>query len=132
MLQSVRRAQLLTVLMLLLSGLLQPLSAARGLACAQVRPAARTPVHVHPTALRDAPVVGSDVHPSSLTQAHDHSAFPLADSPAAPSAPCGVAAHPEHPAPFVLFTEAHTLRSHDELPLASSLLRSLFRPPRPS
>jgi len=130
MIRTVRRVQLLTVLALLLSGLLQPLAAAYGLTCAPPALVAEATQPVHDTATDLGSLGGPDASVIWLTGAHDHSTIPLPHASAASTAPCGVAGLLEQPAPLLDSPEARPLLSRDDLPPASALLQSLFRPPR--
>jgi hypothetical protein len=129
MIRIVRPFQLLTVLMLLLSGLLQPLSAARGLTCAREEGPADVAQQVHASNVTSTASSGILPPAAAVDGDHDpHESQP--DHPRTPSAPCGTAAIPEErvtPSPAA--AACQIVVRGDQLP-ASPLTTSLFRPPR--
>jgi len=120
----VRRINLLTALALLLSGLLQPLAAAQGVPCTRTHAPAQEAVHAV-----DGPASESE-GPRAISAPHQHDSIPQPGAAGAPSASCGVAAVPSGqrlPSPAVT---ARQLLPQGDLPPASLLIESLFRPPR--
>jgi hypothetical protein len=119
----------LAVLVLLFSGLLQSLVSAQGITCARTHSAAQ--VAQQPVG----PAVEGPVSASGgqhlLALEHEHSSIPQPDAAGALSASCGVVA--VLPAERRLLSPAAKVRHllpPSELPRASLLVRSFFRPPR--
>ena len=116
------------MLALLLSGLLQPLSAAHGLRCA------RSEVAASGTQVDDSRDQVGATHVAVLLDAaigeHQHAPDPGADATLPPGAPCSPAAVPAERSALLHTFVPRTLLSPGDLPPASLLTRSLFRPPR--
>lgn len=122
----VRRTHLLTALVLLLSGLLQPLAAAQGVTCARKHaPAQEAPVRAALDGSTSASY-GSGV----VSSPHQHDSIPQPDAAGAPSASCGVAAIPSEQRLSSPVVTARQRLHVGDLPPASLLIQSLFRPPR--
>jgi hypothetical protein len=113
---------LLTVLVLLLSGLFQSLAVAQGVTCARTHA---------PVQAAEQPS-GSDAAdgPRAVSVEHAHDPAPQPDEPGVPAAPCGVAAIPSERSHSSPVTTARHLLPPGDLPPASLLIQSLFRPPR--
>lgn len=128
MIGTVRRIQLLTTLVLLLSGLLQSLAVAQGVTCARAHApsqAAEQPSGPEVDVVAD--VAGG---PRAASVEHAHDPAPQSEALGIPAAPCGVAApSPEQSHSSPVATARHLLPPGD-LPPASLLIQSLFRPPR--
>lgn len=124
MIGTVRRIHLLTALALLLSGLLQPLAAAQGVTCTRTHAPAQEAGHVVDGSASESE--GSRVVPTP----HQHDSIPQPDAAGAPSAPCGVASIPSEQRLFSPAVQARQLLPAGDLPPASLLIQSLFRPPR--
>jgi hypothetical protein len=128
MIAAVHRINLLTVLVLLVSGLLQPLAAAQGVMCGRTHaPAQAAQRSADPTVGFVASMADG---PRDSSIDHQHSSIPQPDETSAPSVPCGVAALPAERSMPSPNTRARHLLPAGDLPPASLLIQSLFRPPR--
>ena len=119
---------LLTVLVLLLSGLLQPLAVAQGVTCA--RSHASGQAAEQPSGPGSDDGVGAADASRAVSIEHTHDPAPQPDEPGVPAGPCGVAALPAERSQSSPVTTARHLLPPGDLPPASLLVQSLFRPPR--
>ena len=119
----------LAVLVLLLTGLLQSLASAQGMTCARTHSPAHVAEQPVGPAVDDAVSASEGQHPLAIE--HAHSTIPQPDAAGVPSALCGTAAvlPAERRLPSPAAMARHLLPPGD-LPPASFLVPSLFRPPR--
>ena len=130
MIRIVRRVQALTVLVLLLSGLLQPIAAARGVTCFRTHAPAGAVQQARGSTLEAGSAADVVTSSGVVDGDHRHSRDSRPEDPRAPSAPCGVAAVPGDPGTLSHTAVARQLALRgDQIP-ASVLPEPLFRPPR--
>jgi hypothetical protein len=131
MIRIVRPIRLLAVLLVLLSGLLQPLAAAQASTCVREHGQALVGQQVHGSTMTAAARTGLSAPSVSLNDDHQ-THEPLPDSPVTASAPCGTAAIAEE---HITSCQTGSFRQlvirGDQFP-ATPPTESLFRPPRPS
>jgi hypothetical protein len=130
MIRVVRRVQLLTVLVLLLTGLLQSLASAQGVTCTRSHAPADAERQVHGSSIVDGRPADAGAPLAAADTDHHHSHAPQPADARAPSAPCGTAIVPAERSTPSLHAVARPLLPWDDQVPARLLTGPLFRPPR--